>query len=105
MKKKETINLLLKQLLFNSKIFKPSEIDIIIKRLNGNYVDKCGIFSNKIKPKVLEILMWNNTNFKKLLNKIIKQKINTKKSDIELFILTKKSYNKPIKYSDFNKLQ
>ena len=83
---KETISML-EQLLSNSIIFKPSEITIMIKRLNGDYKDKCGIFSNKIKPKILEIMMWSSPNFKKTLKKIIKQKRNTTQmSDVERFL-------------------
>lgn len=102
MKKKENLNLMIEQLLFNSNIFKPSEINIMTKRLDGSYKDKCGIFTNKIKPKILEIMMWNESNLKKVLKQIIKQKNNSKKSEVELFLDQRKKI-KSMSYEEFNK--
>jgi len=39
-----------------SKIFTKTEIKEIQKRQNKNYKDTTGIFSNRIKPKIKEIL-------------------------------------------------
>ena len=41
-----------------SKIFKPCELREIENRKSGDYSDSSGIFSNRIKPKIKEILEW-----------------------------------------------
>jgi len=56
-----------------SKIFTKTELKEIHKRQNKNYKDTTGIFSNRIKPKIKEILeRWIPQQ--KELEKLIKKK-------------------------------
>ena len=51
-----------------SKIFPPSEQREIAKREKGDYSDKYGLFSRKIKPKIIEILSFDKHWLKWLIN-------------------------------------
>ena len=39
-----------------SKIFTDAELESLNKRLKGSKEDKTGIFSGRVKPKIIEIL-------------------------------------------------
>lgn len=54
-----------------SKIFTKCEEESLYKRLNGVKSDSTGIFSARVKPKILEILDWFRR--KDDLEKIIKR--------------------------------
>jgi len=41
-----------------SKLFTKAELEEIEKRKKGDKSDKTGIFSSRIKPKIIEILEW-----------------------------------------------
>ncbi len=53
-----------------SKIFTQAELKSLNKRFKGNRKDKTGIFSGRIKPKILELLSWFKR--KKELERVIK---------------------------------
>ena len=53
-----------------SKIFTQAEVKELNKRLKGNRKDPTGIFSHRIKPKILELFVWFKR--KKELEKVIK---------------------------------
>ena len=55
-----------------SKIFTKAELKEIEKRKKGDRSDKTGIFSNRVKPKIIELLEWFNK--RKELKKLIKVK-------------------------------
>ena len=55
-----------------SKIFTKAELKEIEKRKKGNKTDKTGIFSARVKPKIIELFEWFNK--RKELNKLIKVK-------------------------------
>ncbi len=55
-----------------SKIFTKTELKEIEKRKKGDRSDKTGIFSNRVKPKIIELLEWFNK--RKELKKLIKVK-------------------------------
>ena len=60
-----------------SKIFKPYELREIEKRKNKDFSDSSGIFSNRVKPKINELLeIWFPK--KKELEKLIENKRNSK---------------------------
>ena len=52
-----------------SKLFTNSELREIEKRKKGDKSDKFGLFSNRIKPKIIEIISINIKELKKLINK------------------------------------
>ena len=53
-----------------SKIFTKAELKEIDRREKGDKADKNGLFSNRIKPKILEIDYWRNnwSKLKKLID-------------------------------------
>ena len=55
-----------------SKIFTKAELKEIEKRKKGDKSDKTGIFSNRVKPKIIELLEWFNK--RKELKKLIEVK-------------------------------
>ena len=58
----------------NSKIFTNAEIKSINEREKGNKKDKTGIFSGRVKPKIIELVdVWFPK--KKQLKKLIIKKI------------------------------
>ena len=57
-----------------SQIFPPSEQREIAKREKGDYSDKFGLFSRKIKPKIIEILSFDRKWLKRLINPKRKKK-------------------------------
>lgn len=55
-----------------SEIFKPYELEAMQERKSGDYSDKNGVFSRKVKPKIREILdVWipKAKELRKLLEK------------------------------------
>ena len=42
----------------NRKIFTKAELKEIERRKRGDKADKTGIFSGRVKPKILELLDW-----------------------------------------------
>ena len=61
-----------------SKIFTQAELQEIDRRKKGDKSDKFGLFSSRVKPKIIELLDW----FKKRteLKKLIKQRGGDKNS-------------------------
>jgi len=59
-----------------SKIFTKSELKEIDRREKKDYSDKQGLFSRRIKPKIIEILSFD----KKWLKGLINPKRKTKKT-------------------------
>ena len=62
----------------SSKIFKPCELKEMERRENKDYSDKFGLFSGRIKPKIIEILeVWipKKKDLRRLINP--KRKIKT----------------------------
>ena len=59
-----------------SKLFTKAELKEIERRKKGNKADKTGIFSARVKPKIIELLEW----FKKRheLKKLIEVKSDKK---------------------------
>ena len=55
-----------------SKIFTKAELKEIEKRKKGDKADKTGIFSARVKPKIIELLEWFNK--RKELKKLIEVK-------------------------------
>ncbi len=55
----------------NSKLFTKAELEEIERRKKGDKSDKTGIFSSRVKPKIIELFEW----FKKRheLKKLIKR--------------------------------
>ena len=41
-----------------SKLFTKAELQEIERRKKGNKADKTGIFSARVKPKIIELLEW-----------------------------------------------
>ncbi len=41
-----------------SKIFTKAELEEIERRKKGDKSDKTGIFSSRVKPKIIELLEW-----------------------------------------------
>ena len=41
-----------------SKIFTKAELEEIERRKKGDKADKTGIFSSRVKPKILELFEW-----------------------------------------------
>ncbi len=59
-----------------SKLFTKAELEEIEKRKKGNKADKTGIFSARVKPKIIELLEWFTK--RKELKKLIEVKIEKK---------------------------
>lgn len=60
-----------------SRIFTDAEIESLNKRLLGDKDDKTGIFSARVKPKIIEMLEeWlpKKTQLKKILTKNVRKK-------------------------------
>jgi len=55
-----------------SKIFTKAELKSLEERIKGNRKDPTGIFSGRVKPKILELFTWFKR--KKELEKAIKPK-------------------------------
>lgn len=53
-----------------SKIFTQAELKEIERRKKGDKADKTGIFSSRVKPKIIELLEWfsKRKELKKLIN-------------------------------------
>lgn len=65
-----------------SKIFTDAEVESLNNRLSGSKVDKTGIFSSRVKPKIKEILdVWLPK--KKQLQKAVETKPNNRSIDGE----------------------
>ena len=58
-----------------SKIFTEAELKEIERRKEGNKTDKTGIFSSRVKPKIIELLDWfkKRKELKKLIETINKK--------------------------------
>ncbi len=56
----------------NSKLFTKAELEEIERRKKGNKADKTGIFSTRVKPKIIELLEWFTK--RKELKKLIEVK-------------------------------
>ncbi len=56
----------------NSKLFTKAELEEIERRKIGNKADKTGIFSARVKPKIIELLEWFTK--RKELKKLIEVK-------------------------------
>lgn len=56
--------------MFKSKIFTKAELKEIERRKKGDKADKTGIFSARVKPKIIELLEWftKRHELKKLIN-------------------------------------
>jgi hypothetical protein len=52
----------------DSKIFTQAEQKEIKKQEKGDYSDKQGLFSGRIKPKIIEILSFDRKWLKRLIN-------------------------------------
>jgi len=52
----------------SSKIFTPAELQEIERREKKDYSDKFGLFSGRIKPKIVEILSYDKNWLKRLIN-------------------------------------
>lgn len=61
----------------DSKIFTKAEIKEIDRRLKGDRSDRTGIFTNRIKPKLIEILRWIKK--RKEINQLLKIGVGSKK--------------------------
>ena len=55
-----------------SKIFTKAELQEIERRKKGDKTDKTGIFSSRVKPKIIELFEWFNK--RKELKKLIEVK-------------------------------
>ncbi len=55
-----------------SKLFTKAELKEIERRKKGNKSDKTGIFSSRVKPKIIELLEWFTK--RKELKKLIEVK-------------------------------
>jgi len=55
-----------------SKLFTKAELEEIKRQQSGDYSDKMGLFSARIKPKIIEILEWFSR--KKELKKLVEPK-------------------------------
>ena len=57
-----------------SKLFTKAELGEIERRKKGDKSDKTGIFSSRIKPKIIELLEWfgKRKELKKLIKSIKK---------------------------------
>ena len=55
----------------NSKLFTKAELEEIELRKKGDKSDKTGIFSSRVKPKILELFEWFSK--RKELKKLIKR--------------------------------
>ena len=55
----------------NSKLFTKAELQEIERRKKGDKSDKTGIFSSRVKPKILELFEWfsKRKELKKLIHK------------------------------------
>ena len=51
-----------------SKIFTPAELQEIDRREKKDYSDNFGLFSGRIKPKIIEILSYDKNWLKRLIN-------------------------------------
>ncbi len=60
-----------------SKIFTKAELKEIERRKKGDKTDKTGIFSARVKPKIIELFEWFNK--KRELKKLIEVKKDGKK--------------------------
>jgi len=58
----------------DSKIFTPAELQEIERREKKDYSDKFGLFSSRIKPKIIEILSYDKNWLKRLINPKRKKK-------------------------------
>ena len=58
----------------SSKIFTPAELQEIERREKKDYSDKFGLFSGRIKPKIIEMLSFDRTWLKRLINPKRKKK-------------------------------
>lgn len=58
----------------SSKIFTKSELKEIDRREIEDYSDKQGLFSRRIKPKIIEILSFDRKWLKRLINPKRKKK-------------------------------
>lgn len=58
----------------SSKIFTPAELQEIERREKKDYSDKFGLFSSRIKPKIIEILAYDKNWLKRLINPKRKKK-------------------------------
>ena len=56
----------------NSKLFTKAELEEIEIRKKGNRADKTGIFSTRVRPKIIELLEWFTK--RKELKKLIEVK-------------------------------
>ena len=54
-----------------SKLFTKAELKEIERRKKGNKADKTGIFSSRVKPKIIELFEWFKK--RKELKKLIKK--------------------------------
>jgi len=64
-----------------SKIFTEAELKALEKRIKGNKKDKTGIYSKRVKPKIIEILeVWFKK--KKELKKTLPKKPSVRENDI-----------------------
>ena len=54
-----------------SKLFTKAELQEIERRKKGDKADKTGIFSSRVKPKIIELLEWftKRKELKKLIHK------------------------------------
>ena len=57
-----------------SYIFTPSEIRAMVQYLNKDYSDKTGLFSRKVRKKLMEIKAWNHPGMKRIVNNLLKPK-------------------------------
>ena len=57
-----------------SKIFTPAELKEMERRENKDYSDRFGLFSGRIKPKIVEILSYDKNWLKRLINPKRKKK-------------------------------
>ena len=60
-----------------SKLFTKAELEEIEKRKKGNKADKTGIFSARVKPKIIELFEWFTKRHE--LKKLIEVKDDKKK--------------------------
>jgi len=58
----------------NSTIFTTAELQEIERREKKDYSDKFGLFSGRIKPKIVEILSYDKNWLKRLINPKRKKK-------------------------------
>jgi len=52
-----------------SKLFTKAELEAINKRKTGDLTDKSGLFSNRVKPKIQELIKLNIEELEKLITK------------------------------------